>query len=470
MSSRAVAYGRAAHDSLRHLNAASLDLLTGLRVFANPMPLLALALVLLAAFNLGRGFDAYDFVNGDTLYPIQMLDFGLLDYRPPPPNRIFPDVALHWLVQFAASEPMAQKLVVGVVLFGLTALAVGLFQGMLAFTLFAAIFVSNGFGFLVSASHYSLPLTVLIYRFAHGRRAELPLLFLLVFSNPLVLLPLAFPLTEPAALRRHAARAAIVFAALAANTLYSEFSETFIQILVVFPLWYAAVWTAGRLGVARLVCLSICLLLPVGAALGLLPARYGVAVAASALLLIFPLRRPAFDWRYVAFPAATVAIFFATADWRRSDSMHAAFDCLAGELAGRGIGVVAADHWSSKPLYFAAKARDVPLTITQTDFASNTVHAWMAPHSFYGEPTEWAVRSSDTCTLIDGSATYCGQASAAQVASVEPVCGVFELYRYETPVPANHAGVPSGKWDAIGRNLDRYIGVAMRRLNGLLSN
>src|SRR5690606_2100867 len=111
---------------------------------------------------------------------------------------------------------------------------------------------------------------------------------------------------------------------------------------------------------------------------------------------------------------------------------------------------VAVGHWTAKPLYFAARQAGLPLTITQTDFARNASHPWMAPHSFYGEPTRYAVRDADTCTLIDPSATYCGQASVAKVENVTPICGIFELYRYETAVPEHHTARPASKIDAIG--------------------
>lgn len=426
--------------------------------------LMALTLALLAVFNLRQGFDVFTFVNGDSLYPVQMLDFGLLEFRPPPPSRLFPDVALHWLAQPFLSDPLAQKLAVGTALFALMLFFVGTVKGPLALALFAAVLMSNGFEVLVSATHYSLPLTVLLYQFARGRRWETPALFTLTFFNPLILLPLAFLLVEPDRPRAHAERAVAVLAALALNTAYSEFSSTIVQIVALFPFWYAGVWLARRLGLKNLAAVAVCVALPLAALAGLVHARYAVPVAASVLVLMVPTRRAAIDWRALAFPVLAVAVFAATADWRRHDRMQAAYGCLVDELAGRGISVIAAGHWTAKPLYFAAKKAGLPLTITQTDFARNISHPWMAPHAFYGEPTQWAVRDDDTCTMIDPSATYCGQATMAAVAETVPVCGAFELYRYEAAVPERHLARPSGKIEAIGRNLMHYVGVVMSRL------
>lgn len=423
----------------------------------------ALTLVLLAALNLRHGYDVFTFVNGDNLYPVQMLDFGLLEFRPPPPNRLFPDVFAHWLAQPVLPDPLSQKLAVGVGLFALTLFFVGAFRGPLALALFAAIFVSNGFEVLVSASHYSLPLTVLLYLFARGGRWETPALFALTFFNPMILLPLAFVLVEPERLRAHGVRLAAVLAALALNTAYSEFSMTIVQIVVLFPVWFAGIWAAGRLGLKNLLSAAVCLFLPLAAVAGLVEARYAVPVAASVLVLMFPARGASVDWRGIAFPVLAAGIFAATADWQRHDRMQAAYDCLAEELAGRGIAAIAAGHWTAKPLYFAAKKAGLPLTIAQTDFERDISHPWMAPYDFYGAPAHWSVRDEDTCTVIDPSATYCGQASVANVVETVPVCGAFTLYRYDTAVPAGHLERPSGKVEAIGRNLAHYVGAALAR-------
>lgn len=426
--------------------------------------LLALTLALVAAFNAWHGFDIFDFVNGDTLYPVQMIQHGWLDYRPPPPNRIFPDVAAHWLAQPFVPDPLQQKLVVGIGLFVLTILAVGMVKGLLATAVFSAIFLSNGFEVLVSASHYSLPFTVLLYLFARGGRWELPALLFLTFSNPLILLPLAFVLVEPDTARRHLQRFAVVLAALALNTAYSEFSATFLQIVFAFPVWYAAVWLASRLGLRHLAMAGACMVLPLAAALDLVPARYAVAVAASIALILFPDRHGRLDWRLPLFAVLAVAIFFVTADWTRHDRMQAAYACVVEELAERGIDNVAAGHWTAKPLHFEAVRQGMPMTITQTDFAGSKTHPWMAPHSFNGRPTHWALRDDDTCAFVDPSATYCGQATVAPVAESVRLCGMFDLYRYETAVPADYRPVPSGKVEAIRRNLEHYVGVVVSRL------
>lgn len=420
-------------------------------------PILVGTLVLLGALGLVLPFDGHGFISADALYPVQIVEYGLFDFRPPPPNRIFPDVALHWLVSTATADPLLQKLIVGIVLFAAMAVLVGVFKGLLGFALFMAITVSGGFEMLVSASHYSLPLTVLIYGFVHGGRWQWPMLFVLVFSNPLVLVPLAVLLVEPADARTWLSRVAVVGAAMLANTLYSEFSETLVQMIVVFPVWFAGVWIVQRLGLTRLLLAAGCVALPVAAMLDLMPARYAIPAAGSMLVLLLPNRAPRFDWRYAVVPAVVVALFAVTVDWRRADRMTAAYDCLAGELGRRAIGTIAADYWTARPLDLAAGKAGIDLVITQTDFEGGKVHSWMAPHAYYGPQTVWGVRNADTCALIDGSATYCGQATVAPVAETVPLCGVFELTRYETPVPPHHEARPAGKVEAIWRNLEGYV-------------
>ena len=426
--------------------------------------ILATVLALLVLLNAGNGFDMFDFVNGDTLYPVQMLEHGWFDYRPPPPNRLFPDIFAHWLFQPLFPDPLAQKLAVGIAIFVVTFLLVGMTKGLMASALFGAVYLSNGFEVLVSASHYSLPLTVLIFMFARGGRWELPVLFGLTFCNPLVLLPLAFVLVGKAPTGVHLARLAAVLAALALNTAYSEFSSTFLQIMFGFPIWYAGAWVAMRLGLRNAAMAAACVVLPLAAALDIVFARYAVSVAASILLLMMPDRQGRLDWQVPLFMAGAIAIFFVSADWQRHDRVQAGYQCVVEELAARGISAIAAGHWTAKPLHFEARRQGVDLTITQTDFARNASHPWMAPHSFNGVPTQWALRDDDTCAFIDGSATYCGQATVAPVAVDERLCGMFDLYNYETTVPANYQPAPSGKLEAISRNFMHYVGVVMARL------
>lgn len=424
---------------------------------------LVLILALLAVYSIFRGFDAFEFVTGDALYSIHMLDYGILDFRPPPPNRIVPDIALHWLLNAFVSDPYQQKLLVGAIIFVVTSLCVGLSRGLLAFTAFTAIMLSNGLGILISATHYSLPLTVLAWLATRGTRLELPVLFVLTFSDPLILLPLAFVLVERQEPQVHLARALAIFAALVVNTLYSEFSATIVQIVALFPLWFVCAWIARKLCLTRTAIVAICILLPLVSALGFATDRYTLPVAASLVLLLFPSRRWHFDWRYAAVPALAIAIFLGTVDKRRMETVNAGYRCLVGELAERNIDNVAAGHWTAKPLYFAARQDGVALTITQTDFARNISHPWMAPRSFYGAPTTYAVRDSDTCARINDSDTYCGQANVASVAEVTPLCGMFELFRYETTVPARHAS-PEGKVAAILHNLNHYIQTVAKKL------
>ncbi|MFA5951917.1 MAG: hypothetical protein WC807_16705 [Hyphomicrobium sp.] len=419
---------------------------------------LAATLLLLAIYGTAHGFDASRLLTGDTLYPVQMLDFSILDYRPPPPNRVFPDIGVHWLVSTIVTDPLVQKLSAGVILFVLVAALVGIFKGQRVFALVVMILVSQGFGFVDSACHYSLPLLVLLVQLSSRSKAgEALVLALAVFSDLLVLIPLAACLVDPASAQRRGVRAAAIALGLGAAAFYSDFGAAFLEMAVVLPFWIAALMIAQKYGLRYELGAAVCIGLWIGAAFGYLPDRYALPIIAGIAVALTPVIGPTFNWRHVAVPSMIGAIFLATVETSKAQRINGEFDCLADALAARDIANVAGDHWTTKPLYFAAKRRGIQLTLTQADFAERDSHIWMAPYSFAGAPTRWAVRSDRSCKTENDEPIFCAQASAAPVESRESLCNSFELFHYSTPIPLNYAGIPKGKLDAVSRHLRGYV-------------
>lgn len=434
--------------------------------------LLAGLLAVLAIGGLMHGFDAAHLITADALYPVQLLDYSLFDFRPPPPNRLFPDVAVHAAVAWVG-DPLTQKITAGLLLFALTVIPIGLFKGPVVFGIVTFILAAAGFMFVDSACHFTLPLLVLLFQLStRNRTLESVVLAVVVFSNMLVLLPLMVLLLDRAGAPRLKARTAIAAAAFAASTLYADFGVSVVQLAAALPPWAAVVYLAQRHGLRDALSIAIAVALVAGAAIGIAPARYALPVAASLVVAITPLKAAVFNWRYAALPAALSLLFLATADMSRARQITANFDCLAEGLAERGITNIAADHWTAKPLYFAAKARGLPLIITQTDFAEGDNHPWMAPYSFFGSPTPWAVRNAEACERVKEDPTYCAQGSVAPVKSSEPVCKAFTLYQYDRPVPLLYEGRPANKLVAIERQLSSYVAkakdLAERKLGSLL--
>lgn len=423
---------------------------------------LVLGVALLALFGLHNGFDTSVLLSGDALYPVQLLDFALLDFRPPPPNRLFPDVGVHWLLSAVTSDPLTQKIAAGLVLFAATAFLVGLYKGPRVFTIVVLVLIGLGFDFADSASHYTLPLLVLLFQLSSRERiSESVVLFVIVFSNVLVLLPLAVIALDPAGADRLKARTLVAAAGFGAAAIYSDFGLSFVHLAAVMPFWALALLAARRYGLGTALCVAVCLALLLGGALGLVPARYALPVTAAIAVALTPIGPTRFSWRYVAVPAAIAAIFLATMDTGRARQVTAGFDCVAAALAERGISNIAVDHWTAKPLYFAARARGTPLTLTQTDFAEGDSHPWMAPYAFFGAPTPWALRNAESCVLRKNDLTYCGQATLAPPRSREPICGSFELFRYDVAVPLRFEGRPANKLESVTRQLLAYIAKAV---------
>jgi hypothetical protein len=249
----------------------------------------ALLLALLAVLGLTsamHGFDAAELIRADALYPIQLLDFSPLDFRPPPPNRLFPDVIVHALLAWTG-DPLTQKIVAGLVLFAMTVIAVGLVKGPVVFGAVVVALAAGGFAFVDSACHYTLPLLVLLVQIARPNRTlEGIALALAVFSNMLVLIPLMVLLLDPAGASRFKTRAAIAAMAFGAAALYADFGVSVVQLAVILPLWAAVLLVAQRYGLREALLLAITVALIAGAVAGLVPGRYALPVAAALIVVL----------------------------------------------------------------------------------------------------------------------------------------------------------------------------------------
>lgn len=428
------------------------------------MGLLAVLLIF-AAIGATSGYDAALLVSGDALFPVQFWDFPPLEFRPPPSSNLFPDLLLHGVVRFAVSDPVSQKLIVGILVFIVSACVIGAYFGATALLAFLALYAVSGFGFVDSTAHFSLPFMLVVQRLAAGRRSELPVLFVLVFSDLLFLFPLAvLVLLQP--MRTSLPRQIMVVSgAIACNILYAEFSVAAVQFTIVFPAFLVVALVARRLGGLRLFTIGLCFSLPLMSIFEIAPARYTIPVATALFLTLPPLRTPVLEWRGLIAPAVVVAMLVVTLDWNRFDRLRYGFACLADTLSARGIGVVAADHWSAKPLYMSVRERARPLTITQIDFDEGDIHPWMAPYSFHGAPTRYAIRYNEQCAIVGGEAKYCGQERIAPIDTVEQLCGGFDLFRYTRTVPLKNEMPPANKIESIHRNLANYVEKAVALWN-----
>src|SRR5690606_36468418 len=133
------------------------------------------------------------------------------------------------------------------------------------------------------------------------------------------------------------------------------------------PVWALGVWLLTRLGLRTWFCLAMVVALPAGVALGVVPVRYGIPIAASRVQLL-PLRARAAHWHLLVAPVAALMLFLVSAQWDRQDQLVADYDCLLEEIGRREIATVATDHWNAKPLYFAAKAAGREIGIVQIRF------------------------------------------------------------------------------------------------------
>jgi hypothetical protein len=461
---------------------ASDALLAGARPFATSRTaasllagLVAAVLAGLALYSLFYGFDASLLMTGDALYPVQMLDGSLLQYRPPLANRIFPDVATHAVLRTFVADPFTQKLVAGIALFLISAAVIGFYKGFSVFCLWMALTLSHGFGFFDSACHYSLPVTIVLFQIARPHRVLSSLvLATIVFSDLLVLIPLAVLLLDPAERERLAEHAVVAAAAAALAIVYAEFDATVLKFTVALAAWYWVVYAATRLNLRLLLSIGVIAGLILAAATGLIYPRYTLPIAAALLMAITPVSRGPFRIAHLATAAAVVVLFLSTLDTGRLKSALADYDCVAELLPARAISTIATDHWTAKPLYFATRRRGHNLTITQTDFAEGDSLLWMASYDFYGAPTPWALKDVYNCDRIGNPGDHCGQETTAPILSRENVCGRFVLFRYSVDVPSGFEPAPASKTEAVTRRLKSYAAKAealvRRKLGSLVSS
>lgn len=418
----------------------------------------AIFLAGLALYASAAPFDITHFVSGDALYPVHLSDYNPARYRPPPSNNFFPDIIVHFFVQLFTGTPLIEKLIAGGLIFTATAALVGYCFGQKAFYLVVLLFAGFGFQFLDTTAHYSLPLIFALILLGINTPYRIVFIALGVFSDLLILLPAAFLYARNRPKNFGGKTLMVIAAAAALNVLYSEFSAEALKFAAVFPAFCIALYAAKRLGLLVHLGWAITAALPVGAMLGLLDARYAVPVAACFALQLLGRQDPQFKASYLAVPLGMITIFVLTFDAGRYTRFETAYDCLMRELQNRNITAVAAGHWTSKPLYFAAQRSGQPLTITQVDFHDSDVHSWMAPHAFHGNPTRIAVKNLIACKRVHQNPTYCGHATAgdAKPVKTEKICAAFELVTYQNPVPRFHRAAPKNKAEAILRNLADY--------------
>lgn len=421
--------------------------------------LFAAILAGLAIYSFGvAGFDLSRFVTGDALYPVQVQHFPVLAFRPPPSNELFPDVLVHLALGPFIADPLWQKIVAGWILYAGMIFAIAWYKGPLAAGLVAGILALTGFGFLDSTSHYTLPLTLLVFQVVRQRFWNGAVLFVIVFSDLLVLLPLIVLLLSEEENKWWPERIAIIALAYCGNAFYSEFSESLMKITLLLPAFGVAALAAKYFGLLRSFAIALAGILPLMGVLGLGAIRYDVAVAACFVLVALPMApKRGLDWRVLALPVVALGIFTTTASAERLDLHNAQYDCLLDLLADRGITVLAADHWVAKPLYFAALARGQELTITQTDFAEGDSSNWMAPHAFAGAPTPHAVKSDTICSYIAETNAFCSQADVAPVVKAEKVCNGLEFYTYSQNMPLHYQPPAGNKLQSVLRNLSAYV-------------
>jgi len=424
------------------------------------LDMLAISLLLaVGVYSAFHGYELWRLINGDTVFAVHVQSFPALAYRPPPSNGLFPDVFVHLLVAPLIADPLAQKLTVGWLLLVGSILLIGLRKGPLAALGVAALFSLSGFEYVDSTSHYSLPLMLLAYQMARPAWLKHSLLLLITFSDVLIVVPLiVLLLTER---DQPPIWQSIVIAGIggfAGEVLYSEFSLSLLQISVVAPVFAIGAVIANRLGLLKLMCVLFGVMLVVGAASGLLSGRYAYTVAACLLLVYLPDQKWQMNWRYLALPGALLGLFAATASATQLDADARQLDCFVDLLQERQIANIATDHWMSKPLDMAVRAKGHELSIAQVDFADNATDLWMAPYAFAGVPSRHALRNPRICSIINDDADFCGQDSVAPVSSVETVCEGLELFTYSELVPAHYSPVPDSKLSSIQSNFKHYVG------------
>lgn len=425
-----------------------------------------LLLVFLGITALSIGTEAEIFANADSYYPVQQQYYSLLEYRPPPSNNLFPDVLVHSLLHPWVQEPFTQKLTAGILLFGALAIIVGTFAGFAALVLVTAIYSTTGFDFFDSTAHFSLPLCMMLILIARSRIVFYLFVFIGVFSDLLLVIPLIVFYLLSDNRREPRIDVLIILVAASLNIFYSEFSEALLKLFPVLLVFAGMAYLAKRLGVMKLFGVSLCVGLPLVASLEPIPSRYAVACSASILPLLFPVSKAHIQWRVIAWPLALSGLFLASLRTGDLQALNSRFSCLAEELQERGIGAVAVDHWTAKPLYFATLKHSSHMTFTQLDFREGDIHLWMAPHSFYGSATNWAIYSEHVCTKYTTDSKYCGQFELTTVASSIPVCETFELIEYARPVPLKQHQKPDNKLGFAIYHLKNYVNKTVEAVSG----
>lgn len=416
----------------------------------------------LAIYSLIQPFDLSRLMTGDALYPVHMLHFPFLDFRPPPSNNLFPDVIVHAILNPFIPDPLTQKLVAGWTLLAGMVIAIGVFSGPLAALVIMALLSLTGFGAIDTTSHYTLPLCVLLYELARRSRwAQGLVLFASVFSDLLFLLPASLLVLRRGEENRLTERVIICFLAGVLNILHSEFSRVLPGIAVAVIVFWAAALAARVFRLERVMAVAVTLALAAMSVGGVEAIRYAVPVAASFALLLFVSRQPSFDWRPVAALVIAFEIFAFTVNPTHLNLLNSQYDCLLKVLKARNITVIAADHWTAKPLYFAALQRNQNLTITQMDFVKDMNDYWMAPYENSGQPTRFSFRSNTVCAdiwkLVAAPQLNCSQDTVAPVISREPICNGLELFEYDRNVPDTYIPRPTNKLQSIVNNLTEYF-------------
>ncbi|MGB7305591.1 MAG: hypothetical protein WBD13_15050 [Burkholderiaceae bacterium] len=450
--------------------------------------LIALAVLACAGLVvwLSGGVDGEQFLNADTLYPELIQHFETLHFRPPPSNNWFPDVMMHSLLHATGlvdpADPFTRKLVVGVFLFVVTAFLIGLYQGVIALYAFLALQLVSAFYHFDTTAHFSLALCTLLILIARNVWLRRVLLFLGVYSDLLLLIPIIIyhclsrgQFASDATPKSRGADITVILIAVSLNIFYSEFSQGLVMLLPVLLGFAIAADLARRWGLVWWFAIGFVTLLVVTSLVGFVPSRYGAAVASSVVVVLFWIRpimardpyqmKESLSWSW-RIPTATLvylAVFFSLLDSAGVRQRSEQFACLATELHKRGISSVATDHWTSKPLYYGALQAATQLTISQVNFEKFRSYMWMAPYEFRGKDTQWAIRNTYACERFTTEPKYCGQASWPQLKPAEAVCNIFTLHQYEKKIPVTSGQKLSNKLDYTMHHFRHYVGVFFDR-------
>jgi hypothetical protein len=293
------------------------------------------------------------------------------------------------------------------------------------------------------------------------------MLFVAVFSDLLIVLPLIVYFFERADRADRPWMAGVTIVAMIVAVLYSEFAAILVPFSLLLPIAAVTAWWASRRGWLLPLCLLVGVLLMAIALTGH-HARYSQPMLAVLVLVYAPKVTPHIDWRAAVAPLAIVGMFFLTFQRTLHYELDAEMRCLIDTLSRRGIINVAVEYWTARPLHFEALRLGVPMTLTVTDFNDGDTDPFMAPYYFYGAPTYWGIRNHHTCDNVDSHSKHCAQEYVATVVSREAICGNFELYRYASPIPPLFDGRPAGKLESLQRNLRIYVREARERVSSVV--